>query len=76
VPGGAGCDSDFGGKVAVSGGAAGGRGDACLGVDFGGPSLLSMLEKLVAERGAPEFIRSNNGPEFVAQPLFGSRAYF
>lgn len=28
--------------------------------------VIRTLEKLVARRGAPEFIRSDNGPEFVA----------
>ena len=28
--------------------------------------VLSVLERLVAEHGTPEFIRSDNGPEFIA----------
>jgi transposase InsO family protein len=31
--------------------------------------VLSDLERLVRERGAPEFIRSDNGPEFVARAV-------
>ena len=31
--------------------------------------MVGILEKLVAERGAPEFIRSDNGPEFVAREV-------
>jgi putative transposase len=29
--------------------------------------VVEVLEQLIAERGAPEFIRSDNGPEFVAE---------
>ena len=31
--------------------------------------VVKVLEGLVAERGAPEFIRSDNGPEFVAEAV-------
>jgi len=31
--------------------------------------VLETLELLVAQRGAPEFIRSDNGPEFVANAV-------
>ena len=31
--------------------------------------VISVLEKAVQERGAPEFIRSDNGPEFVAHAV-------
>lgn len=31
--------------------------------------VIEVLEELVKEHGAPEFIRSDNGPEFVAQAL-------
>jgi transposase InsO family protein len=31
--------------------------------------VVKVLEGLMAERGAPEFIRSDNGPEFVAQAV-------
>lgn len=30
---------------------------------------MTSLERLVAERGAPAFIRSDNGPEFVARAV-------
>ena len=42
----------------------------CLGLEvahaMGAREVVVILEKLVAERGASEFIRSDNGPEFVA----------
>ncbi len=31
--------------------------------------VIEVLEKIVAERGAPDFIRSDNGPEFVANAV-------
>ena len=31
--------------------------------------VIAELDRLVAERGAPEFIRSDNGPEFVANAV-------
>ena len=31
--------------------------------------VVAILESLIAERGAPEFIRSDNGPEFVAEAV-------
>jgi len=31
--------------------------------------VIAQLEKLVARRGVPEFIRSDNGPEFVAKAI-------
>ena len=34
---------------------------------MGAREVVGILEKLVAERGAPEFIGSDNGPEFVAR---------
>jgi hypothetical protein len=41
----------------------------CLGLEvehaMGAREVVGVLEKLVAERGAPEFIRSDNGPEFA-----------
>lgn len=30
---------------------------------------VATLQRLVAERGAPEFIRSDNGPEFIANAV-------
>ena len=45
----------------------------CLGLEvehaMGAREVVGVLEKLVAERGAPEFIRSDNGPEFVAREV-------
>ena len=45
----------------------------CLGLEvehaMGARQVVGILEKLVAERGAPEFIRSDNGPEFVAREV-------
>ena len=32
-------------------------------------TVIEILEGLVQERGAPEFIRSDNGPEFIAQAV-------
>ena len=32
-------------------------------------AVIDILERLVQERGAPEFIRSDNGPEFIAQAI-------
>ena len=31
--------------------------------------VVQSLSRLVVERGAPDFIRSDNGPEFVAQAV-------
>jgi putative transposase len=31
--------------------------------------VIAILQRLVEERGAPEFIRSDNGPEFIAQAV-------
>ena len=31
-----------------------------------GTGVISTLAEVIAERGAPEFLRSDNGPEFVA----------
>lgn len=31
--------------------------------------VIEILDQLVAQRGAPEFIRSDNGPEFVAKAV-------
>jgi transposase InsO family protein len=31
--------------------------------------VIEILDKLVAERGVPEFIRSDNGPEFIANAV-------
>ena len=33
--------------------------------------VLSILEEAIKEHGAPEYIRSDNGPEFVAQAVRG-----
>lgn len=45
----------------------------CLGLEvehaIGARAVVGILEKLVAERGAPEFMRSDNGPEFVAREV-------
>ena len=32
-------------------------------------AVLAILEQLFAERGAPEYLRSDNGPEFIAQAV-------
>jgi transposase InsO family protein len=42
----------------------------CLAIEvahsFKAKDVIEALERLVRERGAPEFIRSDNGPEFIA----------
>ena len=38
---------------------------------FAASRVITVLERLVAEHGAPAFIRSDNGPEFVALALRG-----
>jgi len=35
------------------------------------PQVIETLERLVAQRGVPDHIRSDNGPEFVAHALQG-----
>lgn len=32
------------------------------------PRVIEVLSRLVSERGAPKFLRSDNGPEFVSLP--------
>jgi protein O-GlcNAc transferase len=45
----------------------------CLAIDVAGSirseRVIEVLARLVAARGAPAFLRSDNGPEFVAQAL-------
>jgi transposase InsO family protein len=36
---------------------------------MGAREVVGILEKLVAKHGAPEFIRSDNGPEFVSREV-------
>lgn len=36
---------------------------------FKAKDVIAVLQRLVRERGAPEFIRSDNGPEFIAQAV-------
>ncbi len=42
----------------------------CLAIDVGGSirsaRVIEVLAKLVSERGAPRYLRSDNGPEFVS----------
>ena len=33
------------------------------------PRVIEVLSRLVSERGAPAFLRSDNGPEFVSKAL-------
>src|SRR5215475_5599567 len=33
------------------------------------PRVIDVLSRLVSERGAPRFLRSDNGPEFVSEAL-------
>jgi transposase InsO family protein len=37
--------------------------------ELGSAEVLETLADLMLERGAPEHIRSDNGPEFVAQAV-------
>jgi putative transposase len=45
----------------------------CLAIDVAGAirshRVIEVLSRLVAERGAPKVLRSDNGPEFVARAL-------
>ena len=45
----------------------------CLAIDVGGQirstRVIEQLERLVAERGAPRHLRSDNGPEFVSRAI-------
>lgn len=36
---------------------------------FKAKDVIAVLERLVRERGAPEFIRSDNGPEFISKAV-------
>ncbi|MEM6356711.1 MAG: DDE-type integrase/transposase/recombinase [Pseudomonadota bacterium] len=38
---------------------------------MGSHEVLESLTPLILERGAPTYLRSDNGPEFVAEPLQG-----
>jgi putative transposase len=42
----------------------------CLAIDVAGSirstRVIEILTRLISERGAPAFIRSDNGPEFVS----------
>jgi putative transposase len=38
---------------------------------FPASQVVTVLERLVAEHGAPAFLRSDNGPEFVALVVRG-----
>jgi len=45
----------------------------CLAIDVAGsirsPRVVEVLSKLVSVRGAPRFMRSDNGPEFVSRAV-------
>ncbi len=47
------------------------RGSLAIAVDQGikGEQVVTVLERIVAERGAPKSIRVDNGPEFVSKVL-------
>ena len=51
---------------------------ACLAVEVGrrmpAAAVVRVLERLFAEHGPPAFVRSDNGPEFVAKALVGMLA--
>ena len=38
-------------------------------IGFSGKYVARVLERLCQERGAPEVIRSDNGPEFIGDPV-------
>jgi putative transposase len=46
-----------------------------LAIEVGGRlrsrQVLDVLSRLVSERGAPQYLRSDNGPEFVSRALLG-----
>jgi len=45
----------------------------CLAIEVAGSfnarQVIGVLEILIAQQGAPQFLRSDNGPEFIAQAL-------
>jgi putative transposase len=45
----------------------------CLAIEvagsFNAPQVIGVLEILLTQHGAPQFLRSDNGPEFIAQAL-------
>ena len=45
----------------------------CLAIDVGGSirsgRVIDMLAKLISDRGAPRYLRSDNGPEFVSRAV-------
>lgn len=45
----------------------------CLALEMGrsisASDVVGRLERLFTERGEPEYIRSDNGPEFIAEAL-------
>jgi putative transposase len=47
----------------------------CLAIDVSGAirssRVIDILSKLICERGAPKYLRSDNGPEFVSKALLG-----
>ena len=40
-----------------------------VGVSFSSKAVIVLLLSLLAQRGAPQFLRSDNGPEFIAQEV-------
>ncbi len=40
-----------------------------VGWNFTSLDVIAVLETLILERGAPEFVRSDNGPEFIAKAV-------
>lgn len=40
-----------------------------VGRQMNGMGVIAVLDRLVAQRGAPEFIRSDNGPEFASHAV-------
>jgi transposase InsO family protein len=38
-------------------------------------SVIAILQRVISQRGSPEYIRSDNGPEFIAQAIRGWLAH-
>jgi putative transposase len=45
----------------------------CLAIDVAGsirsPRVIELLSKLVSVHGAPKYLRSDNGPEFISRAI-------
>jgi putative transposase len=43
-----------------------------VGIRLGSRRVTRVLERVIAERGAPQTLRCDNGPEFTSRHLYGS----